>query len=131
MRMLSNIQPSEDSKELLKHFSYTYFSLRTGLAVIAFAMPFVLYLHGKFWHGLDLHPSMSRYFWAAELGQCATFPMRTIFVGFLFAIGAALYLYKGLTPLESLFLNGAAICASLVAIFPQRFDKLKSPTIHA
>jgi hypothetical protein len=124
LKMLSkyNTPPPEDSKELWKHFSATYFSLRIGLAILGFAMPFVLYLYGKFGHGLDLQPSMSAYFWAAATGQCATFPMRTIFVGFLFAIGVALYMYKGLTPFENSLLNLAAICASLVAIYPERLS---------
>ncbi|MFY4728035.1 hypothetical protein [Nitrospira sp. BLG_2] len=120
--MLPNTTLPRDSRELWKHFSDTYFSLRVGLAVLAFAMPFVLYLYGTFGHGLDLQPSMSAYFWAAAKDQCATFPMRTIFVGFLFAIGIGLYVYKGLTPLENSLLNAAAFCAVLVAIFPERLS---------
>jgi hypothetical protein len=122
MKILSNAPPPRDSKELLKHFSETYFSLRMGLAVIAFAMPFVLFLYGKLLHGLDLQQSMSAYFWAATKTQCATFPVRTMFVGFLFAIGVGLYTYKGLTPLENTLLNIAAICAAVVAIFPERIE---------
>jgi hypothetical protein len=118
--MPSNTPPPKDSRELWKHFSDTYFSLRVGLAVLGVAMPFVLYLYGKFGHGLDLQPSMSAYFWAAAADQCATFPMRTIFVGFLFAIGVGLFLYKGLTPLENSLLNAAALCAALVALYPER-----------
>ena len=64
MKMLSNAPPT-DSRELFKHFSDTYFSLRTVLAGLAFAMPFILYFYGKWRHGLDLQPSMSAYFWAA------------------------------------------------------------------
>ena len=122
MKMLSNTPPPTDSRELWKHFSDTYFSLRVGLAALAFAMPVVLYLYGKFHHGLDLQPSMSAYFWAAAKDQCATFPMRTIFVAFLFAIGVCLYVYKGLTSLENVLLNGAAICATLVAVYPERLS---------
>jgi hypothetical protein len=122
MKMLSNTPPQKDSRELWKHFSNTYFSLRLGLISLAFAMPFALYLCGKLFYSLDLQPSMSAYFWAAATDQCATFPMRTIFVGLLFAIGVALYMYKGLTPLENSLLNGAAICASLVAIYPERLS---------
>ena len=70
MKMLSNTPPPSDSTELWKHFSDTYFSLRVGLASLGFAMPFVLYLYGKFGHGLDLQPSMSAYFWAAGQDQC-------------------------------------------------------------
>jgi len=120
MKVPSNIPPPKDSRALWKHFSDTYFSLRLGLAVLAIGLPFVLYLYGKFRYGLDLQPSMSAYFWAAAEDQCATFPMRTILVGFLFAIGAGLYLYKGLTALENYLLNAAAICAALVAIYPER-----------
>jgi len=94
-------------------------SLRAGLCLLAFTMPFVLYLYGKFRHGLDLQPSMSAYFWAATRDQCATFPMRTIFVGYLFAIGVGLFAYKGLTNLENSLLNVAALCAFSVAIYPE------------
>jgi hypothetical protein len=123
-KMLSNTPPQE-SGELLKHFSDTYFSLRTVLAGLAFAMPFVLYFYGKLRHGLDLQPSMSAYFWAAAVeAHCGAFPMRTIFVGFLFATAAALYAYKGLTPLENLLLNAAALSAAVVAIYPERLPAL-------
>lgn len=56
------------------------------------------------------------------MDQCAAFPMRTVFVGFLFAIGVGLYVYKGLTPLENTLLNVAAVCAALVAIYPERLS---------
>jgi hypothetical protein len=130
MGMPSNTPP-RDSTELQKHFSDTYFSLRIGLALLAFSMPFVLYLYGKFRHGLDLQSSMSAYFWAATEHQCATFPMRTIFVGFLFATGICLYVYKGLTPLENYLLNAAAVCASLVAIYPESLpeDATSNPRV--
>jgi hypothetical protein len=122
MNMLSNTPPPRDSAALWKHFSDTYFSLRAGLAALGFAMPFALYLYGKLFHGLDLQASMSAYFWAAGPDQCASFPVRTVFVGFLFAIGVFLFAYKGLTPLENTLLNFAAVCAALVAIFPERLS---------
>lgn len=121
MAVLSNNSPEKDSRELWNHFSDTYFSLRLALALFALSLPFVLWLYGEYVHGLDLRASMSGYFWAAAKGsQCALFPMRTIFVGFLFAIAICLYAYKGLTPLENTLLNLAAICAFLVALFPER-----------
>ncbi len=116
----SNTPPEPSPQALWDHYSDTYFSLRMGLAVLAFTFPLVLYGYGKYRHGLDLQPSMSAYFFAATAQQCASFPMRTLFVGFLFAIGACLYLYKGFTDLENYLLNGAGICAALVAIFPER-----------
>ena len=119
MKMLSNVPPPIDSRELWKHFSKTYMSLRVGLVLLAFSMPFVLYLYGKYRYGLEFQPSMSAYFWAATQDYCATFPMRTIFVGYLFAIGVGLLLYKGLTNLENSLLNAAALCAFTVAIYPE------------
>jgi len=128
MKALSNVPPPKDTKTLFKNFADTYFSLRAGLVVLAFSMPLVLYGYGKLRHGLDLQPSMSRYFWAAAADQCAAFPMRTVFVGFLFAIGVGLYLYKGLTQLENTLLNLAAVCAALVAIYPERLSVEEAAT---
>jgi hypothetical protein len=118
----SNAPPQRNSQALWSHFSDTYFSLRMGLAVLAFTFPLVLYFYGKYRHGVDLQPSMSAYFFAATTRQCASFPMRTIFVGFLFAIGAGLYLYKGFTDLENILLNVAGVCAAVVAIVPERLS---------
>jgi hypothetical protein len=73
MKPLSNASASERFRELAKHFSNTYFKLRAGLAVFAFATPFVLWLVGRIAYNLDLQPSMSAYFWAASSDQCATF----------------------------------------------------------
>jgi hypothetical protein len=124
--LMNNQPPPADAQALWQHFSETYFSLRFGLAVLAFAFPVWLYFWGRFVHDLPLQPSMSAYFFAArasaEAGaaQCAEFPMRTFFVGGLCAIAAGLHLYKGLTRRENTLLNAAAICALLVAVFPER-----------
>jgi hypothetical protein len=119
-----NTPPPPDPRALWRHFSETYFSLRLGLVVLAFGFPFVLYGWGRVAHGLDLQPSMSAYFWAAAAAeQCAASPMRTVFVGFLFAIAVGLHLYKGITRLENYLLNGAAFCAAVVATVPERLPK--------
>ncbi|MDR7149822.1 hypothetical protein J2W49_001777 [Hydrogenophaga palleronii] len=124
--LMNNEPPPPDAHDLWRHFSETYFSLRLGLAVLAFAFPAVLYFWGRFVHDLSLQPSMSAYFFAArataEAGamQCAAFPMRTFFVGGLFAIATGLRLYKGLTRWENTLLNTAAICALIVAVVPER-----------
>lgn len=118
----SNLPPAKNPQALWEHFSDTYFSLRVGLAALAFAFPVVLYCYGKLRYGLDMQPSMSAYFFAATAEQCASFPMRTLFVGFLCAIGVGLYLYKGITDLENTLLNVAGVCAALAAIFPERMD---------
>lgn len=120
MKVLSNVPPHANSKELWNHFSKTYMSLRAGLCLLAFTLPLLLYFYGKLRYDLDLQPSMSAYFWAANHDQCATFPMRTIFVGYLFAIGVGLFAYKGLTNRENTLLNLAAICAFVVALYPER-----------
>lgn len=126
--LMNNEPPSPAAHDLWRHFSETYFSLRLGLAVLAFAFPAFLYFWGRFVHDLPLQPSMSAYFFAArasaEAGamQCAEFPMRTFFVGGLFAIATGLHLYKGLTRRENTLLNGAAICALIVAVVPERIN---------
>ena len=97
------------SDELQKHIIATYTNLRWGLVVIAFAFPVLLYIGGRVFDDLPLLDSMSQYYHS---------DMRNVFVGFLFAIGACLYLYKGFTPLENYLLNFAAIFALGVAIFP-------------
>jgi hypothetical protein len=117
MRMPS---PSKDPQALWQHVSGTYVSLRLGLALLAFAFPPALYLVGRWVHDLPLQQSMSAYFFAATEDQCAEFPMRTVFVGFLFVIGVGLYLYRGVTRLENGLLNAAGACAVLVAVFPER-----------
>lgn len=127
--LMDNQPPRADAQALWQHFSETYFSLRVGLALLAFAFPAWLYFWGRFVHDLPLQPSMSAYFFAArasaEAGamQCAEFPMRTFFVGGLCAIAAGLHLYKGLTRRENTLLNSAAISALFVAVFPERITK--------
>jgi len=128
MLMPSNTPPARSAPALWAHFSDTYFSLRVGLAALAFAFPLVLYLYGRLRYGLDLQPSMSAYFFAATAQQCASFPMRTLFVGFLCAIGVGLYLYKGITALENVLLNIAGACAAGVAIFPERITVAEAQT---
>ncbi|TFZ05426.1 hypothetical protein EZ313_01780 [Ramlibacter henchirensis] len=115
-----NTPPAPDTRELWQHLSGTYFSLRLALAVTAFLLPILLYGWGRFYHGLDLQPSMSAYFWAAGKAHCASFPTRTLFIGGLVAIALALYAYKGLTPLENLLLNAAAAFGAVVASVPER-----------
>ena len=110
----------------------TYFALRMGLAVLAFTLPVVLYWVAKQLYGLPLQSSLSAYYYAAIEEQCATFPMRTVLIGYLFAIAAGLVFYKGLTPLENRLLNVAAVCIVLLAIFPERIttdEALTDPRI--
>lgn len=84
------------------------------MAAIAAAFPVVLYLGGLIYK-IDLQDSMSAYYFAAVGGDP---PMRTCFVGLLFAIGSFLYLYKGFTAKENTALNFAGLFAIGVACFP-------------
>ena len=137
----------------------TYFTLRVALAVLAFALPPLLWVGGKI-AGFPLRDSMSAYYWATPTQQCPcreengicvkkdqvdtvmledptqaktlqAGTMRNIFVGFLFAVGAILYVYKGYTKGEDYALNFAGIMAVGVALFPTPWDCDKHPfTIH-
>ena len=105
--------------DLQKQIYATYFSLRFGLGLVAFLFPLLLWGIGHF-RGLDFQPSMSDYYFAfaPEKSELREFRMRGLFVGFLFAIGLFLYLYKGFSRTENFFLNVAGISALLVALIP-------------
>ena len=90
----------------------TYFSLRWGIVVVAIAIPFVLWIGGAVFYKLPLWPpcdSLSAYYATG---------MRDWFVGFLFAVGASLYLYKGTSGRENYLLNFAGAFAIVVAVSP-------------
>src|SRR5918997_1425101 len=103
---------------LLTHVFDTYHWLRVGIAVIAFGFPLWLWAFGK-WHGLPLQGSMSAYYWAAIEGDP---PVRVWFVGWIFAIGSFLILYKGYSLREDWALNLAALCLIGVALFPMSWN---------
>lgn len=92
-----------------KHILSSYFSLRVGMGIIGFALPPLLWVIARLLEGHGLLPSMSAYYHSAS---------RDVFVGSLFAIGAAAYLYKGYTLRENIAMNLAGLCAVGVAIFP-------------
>lgn len=102
-------------KDLQKHIAATYTTLRLGIAVLAIALPFVLWIGGYFRAGESLAQSMSAYYYVGK-GV-----MRDEFVGVLFAVGAFLYLYKGYTKLENYALNLAGIFLVGVAVFPMEW----------
>lgn len=105
--MFANEPKSPD--ELRKHITSTYFTLRVGIAVIALALPLLLWLGGLLWLGLPLKDSMSAYYHSG---------MRDAFVGVLYATGAFLYLYKGFSDRENYALNVAGVLAVCIAMFP-------------
>jgi hypothetical protein len=101
------------SGKLQENILSTYFTLRLGIIVLAFALPVILYVGGRVWGGIpDLPGSMSAY--DDENGGT----MRDWFVGILCTVGAFLYLYKGFSPLENILLNLAGGFAVGVAMIP-------------
>ncbi len=103
-------------KDLQKNITAAYLSLRVGIAGMAIALPFVLWIGGHIVSHQPLQGSMSAYY------HCGAGAMRDIFVGFLFAIGAFLYLYKGYTELENYALNFAGVFVIGVALVPMEWD---------
>ena len=94
--------------DYLKHIIDTYFSTRFGIGIIGLAFPIILWSIGlKF--GVPLQGSISAYYHT---------PMRNVFVGILFAIGASLFLYKGYGTTEDFVLDAAGILALCVALLP-------------
>lgn len=132
--------------ELQEHMLSTYKYLRLGLGGIAIALPFFVWLVGRFWYGIPMQGSLSAYYFAEPAPDLADHtirswlasfqsgaidyflyflaqsdaqsPMRSWFVGALFVIGVSLFLYEGFTKRENLLLNFAGLSALGVAIFP-------------
>jgi hypothetical protein len=90
----------------------TYFTLRTSLMVLAFAMPLVLWLGGELFGDLALEGSISAYYHAG-VGET-----RDIFVGSIVAVAALLMVYKGFTGFENWALNIGGGALVLVALVP-------------
>ncbi|WP_375401912.1 hypothetical protein [uncultured Sphingomonas sp.] len=101
--------PPAEADAILASISASYFRLRRGMALVAFALPPTLWLGG----GLGrLQGSLSAYYHHAD-GQ-----MRDVLVGALWALGTFLYFYKGYSRAEDLALDGAGLAAVLVAVAP-------------
>ena len=108
-----------DREEMQDHIFHTYLSLRYGLALIAGALPFIVYGVAKA-YGVDLQDSISSYYWAT-VGELQP-PSRVWFIGGLFAVASGLYLYKGFSKQENLALNMAALLGVGVAVFPKEWN---------
>jgi hypothetical protein len=110
--------------ELQEHVFSTYVTLRFGVAAVALAFPVLLYVVGRFVHGIDLENSMSNYYFSLAPDDLSKrgFPMRAWFAGLLFAIGVFLYLYKGFSDKENIALNFAGLFALGVALFPMNWE---------
>lgn len=99
-------------KSLQEHMTASYTTLRIGMAALAIALPFLLWIVGHILADLPLQGSMSAYYHA---GGGA---VRDVFVGILFAIGFFLMLYKGFTIFENWALNLAGFFLLIVAAVP-------------
>ena len=105
---------SDESGERLRHhFEGTYLSLRVGIAAIGILLPVALWIGALVLEGSSLQSSMSAYYYTG---------MRDVFVGALFAIGVALYVYRGFGPVENVVLSLAGVLAMCVALFPTQGD---------
>jgi hypothetical protein len=97
------------SERLRRHFQATYLSLRLGIAAVGVALPAVLWFGGLYLQGLPLQSSMSAYYYT---------DMRDVFVGALFAVGFALWVYRGFSSAENVVLSLAGVLAVCIALFP-------------
>jgi len=97
------------------HIFSSYFNLRIGMGIIGIVLPILLWLIALLIEKQGLLPSMSAYYHTIS---------RDVFVGSLFAIGAASYLYKGYSTAENIAMNLAGLCALGVAIFPTNCPKV-------
>jgi hypothetical protein len=118
----NNAPKHNDKNDLLKHILGTYFWSRVGTAVIGILFPLILWLIGLL-VGVELQGSISAYYHT---------PMRNVFVGILFAVGASLYFYRGYNMLENILLNIAGIFALCIALLPtSAVTELKCDTFTA
>ncbi len=127
------------ARTLDEQLSQTYLTLRVTVATLAFMLPPLLAFAGSYAFQISLRPSMSDYYWASknyqtppcalptttsaaskiiELVDIPPGSMRNYFVGFLFAVGALLFCYKGFTWEENAALNFAGAMAWGIALCP-------------
>ena len=105
---------------LYESIAKSYFTLRIGLAALAFLFPIALWL----WAGPEhLQSSISAYYHFRHVagGESAygAGAARDLFVGVLWAIGAFLFFYKGYSSKENIALNVAGVAAVFISLFPK------------
>lgn len=108
------LKPKKDmtAEDLRRNMLSTYFTLRTGIVVLAAALPVGLLVYSLRYHG-GLHEHSMSAFYGAYDGD-----MRNWFVGILWAVGSFLILYKGFSGAENWLLNLAGGFAIMTAITP-------------
>ncbi|MBE1498707.1 hypothetical protein H4696_005807 [Amycolatopsis lexingtonensis] len=98
-----------NNETLRTYIAKTYYSLRWGMAGIAFLLPFFLLFVGPLADTGPQPDSISGYYHT---------PLRDVFVGALVTTGTFMVLYKIFTPLENWLLNIAGVSTILVAMLP-------------
>ena len=98
-----------NTSHIERHIFQSYFNLRLGMGIIGIFLPLLLWLVAYVISSQGLLSSMSAYYHSVS---------RDVFVGALFAIGAAAFLYKGYSHKENIAMNLAGIFAVGVAVFP-------------
>jgi hypothetical protein len=109
------LQPREDT--LYANIAASYFTLRIGLALMAFVLPIALWISA----GPDsLQGSISAYYHyaAAQPAEYGAGSARNIMVGTLWAVGTFLFFYKGYSRAEDWVLDLAGVAAVLISLFP-------------
>jgi len=108
--------PEGPRNAVLASISSSYFRLRRGLAVLALALPLVL------WLGADparLQGSISAYYhFAPDHVAYGGGTMRDVFIGALWTIGAFLFFYRGYSRAEDRALNVAGLAAVTLSLCP-------------
>ena len=107
--------PADLPVKILQAFIF----LCNSIGIFALAFPILVYVNGLL-YGIPLGSSISHYYFAKNENEIDPFkfPVRTLFVGGLFAIGMFLLFYKGLTTTENVIINLAGVFALGVAVFP-------------
>ena len=93
------------------HLERSFIVQRTGMALLAAAIPIVFLVSSLIFNHTDFQTSISKYYWTKDLE-------RNFFVGALCAIGVFLLLYKGYNSLEDRVLDLAGLAAVGIAFFP-------------
>lgn len=109
------IMTAGEREAILASISASYFRLRRGLALVAFALPPVLWLGA----GGRLQSSISAYYHFSRAHDApGGGTTRDIFVGALWMIGSFLAFYRGYSRAEDRALNVAGLAALAISLCP-------------
>jgi hypothetical protein len=118
---------------LIGQSTRTYRTLRLLLFYLAIVFPLILSIGGYIFAKVPLAGSMSAYYHVShqyfDQNVAGQGLMRDWFVGFLFAMGILLIVYRGYSYLEDWALNIAGILAMGVALFPMEWLPSKNQSL--